>query len=143
MGASHHNRYRAPALLAFAVGVSFLGAQSHRRTLELIAQAGVLLHTSRVESFGMAVAEAMALGTPVIVDRRAGALPWLVDEGAAGVLADTTSVEGLAGALCALLADAEGARALATRAAARARALCAPAAIAGQAEALYRSLGTA
>jgi carbohydrate-selective porin OprB len=26
MGASHHNRYRAPALLAFAVGVSFLGA---------------------------------------------------------------------------------------------------------------------
>jgi glycosyltransferase involved in cell wall biosynthesis len=124
-------------------GVQFVGAQSHRRTLELIAQASALLHTSRVESFGMAVAEAMALGTPAIVDARAGALPWLVDQGAAGVMTDTSSVDGLAQAMCRLLEDADAAGALAGRAVARARALCAPAAIAGQAEALYRSLGKA
>jgi len=123
-------------------GVSFLGARTHRHTLELIAQAGALLHTSRVESFGMAVAEAMALGTPVIVDARAGALPWLVDHGAAGVMTDTSSVEGLADALCGLLSDPASASAIAARASARARELCAPAAIAGQAEAIYRSLGT-
>src|SRR5262249_4080146 len=37
---------RWAARKGLAAGVRFLGAQSHRRTLELIAQAGVLLHTS-------------------------------------------------------------------------------------------------
>jgi glycosyltransferase involved in cell wall biosynthesis len=122
-------------------GVSFLGARSHRQTLELIAQASVLLHTSRVESFGMAVAEAMALGTPVIVDARAGALPWLVEQGAAGVMTDTTDIDGLAQSLLDLLSDADTWRGVAARGVARARALCAPAAIAAQADILYRTLG--
>lgn len=86
-------------------GVVWCGKRSHRDALEAIASADVVVHPSLEESFGMTVAEAMALGRPVVGGCGSGAVPWLLDGGAAGVLVDVGSPTQLAAAVVALLAD--------------------------------------
>lgn len=70
------------------------GPLPHAALLERLAGLDLLLHPAREETFGMAVAEAMALGLPVVAGRSAGAVPWVLDadEG----LADVESAEDLA-----------------------------------------------
>jgi glycosyltransferase involved in cell wall biosynthesis len=67
-------------------GVQFHGVVPHALLLERLANLDLLLHPSLEESFGMAVAEAMALGLPVVAGESSGAVPWVV--GDAGVLCD-------------------------------------------------------
>jgi L-malate glycosyltransferase len=67
--------------------------------------ADVLVHPSREEAFGYVLIEAMARGVPVVGGRRSGAVPWVLDEGRAGVLADVRSPPALAGAVEWLLKD--------------------------------------
>lgn len=87
-------------------GVEFAGALDHESLLRRMGEAQVFVHPSREESFGMVLVEAMSQGTPVVAGRRSGAVPWVLDEGRAGVLTDITDPQALAGALSALLSDA-------------------------------------
>lgn len=71
--------------------VEFCGALEHKDVLKKIANAKILLHTSREESFGMAVLEAMTLATMVIGGSRSGNIPFLLENGKSGMLCDITS----------------------------------------------------
>lgn len=69
-----------------AAGMIFHGMVPHDRLLQTIAGLDLLLHPALEESFGVVVAEAMALGLPVVAGARSGAVPdvagpqqWLVD----------------------------------------------------------------
>jgi glycosyltransferase involved in cell wall biosynthesis len=86
-------------------GIEFVGRLPYEELLEEMAIADVFLHPSLEESFGMVVAEAMALGVPVIGGLVSGAVPWLV--GAGGMLVDVTSPTAIADALVAVLSDAD------------------------------------
>jgi L-malate glycosyltransferase len=60
----------------------------------------VLLHPALEESFGAVVAEAMAVGLPVVAGVRSGAVPWVA--GDAGQLVDVADPDAIAGALLGL-----------------------------------------
>lgn len=57
--------------------VEFTGKLSHEKTMEQIMSADVLAVTSRMEGFGLAPLEALALGTPVVALPN-GALPEIL-----------------------------------------------------------------
>ena len=96
-------------------GVDFRGALSHDMVLQLMATATLLCHPSREESFGMSVAEALSVGLPVVGGAHSGAIPWLLREGLAGVLANIERPGELALALTGLLGDAARQAALAAQ----------------------------
>ncbi|MGM9516939.1 glycosyltransferase family 4 protein [Roseateles sp. DB2] len=81
------------------------GPLPHAALLARLSGLDLLLHPAREETFGMAIAEAMALGLPVVAGRAAGAVPWVLQ--APECLADVESADDLARAL---LAVAEPAR---------------------------------
>ena len=66
-----------------AAGMTFHGSIPHQRLLEALSNADVLLHPALEESFGMSIAEAMAMGLPVVAGKSSGAVPWVVGEGGA------------------------------------------------------------
>jgi alpha-1,6-mannosyltransferase len=108
---------RQPALVARAAGlpVRFAGFVPDRAAVAgLLASADLVVAPGPVETFGLAALEALAVGTPVVVNA-ASALPEVVGE--AGLAAAGTG-PALAAALRELLARPERQR----RAAARARA---------------------
>jgi glycosyltransferase involved in cell wall biosynthesis len=89
-------------------GVEFAGPTDRSAILERVArEADVLVHPSRVEAFSMIVAEAMAIGVPVIAGARSGAVPWLLDGGHCGVLTDIDAPAKLADAMGTLAHDQE------------------------------------
>jgi len=67
-------------------GVSFVGQIAHRELLLQLSEFDLLVHPSLEETFGMSVAEAMALGIPVVGGKYSGAVPWVIGDG--GVLVD-------------------------------------------------------
>lgn len=67
-------------------GMIFCGVLPHHRLLHAMSGTDLLLHPALEESFGMVVAEAMALGLPVVAGKTSGAVPWVL--GAAGALCD-------------------------------------------------------
>jgi L-malate glycosyltransferase len=86
-------------------GVVFLGQQSYAGVLRELRRAEVLVHPSLEESFGMTLIEAAAQGTPVIAGRVSGAVPWVLAEGAGGVLTDVHEPEEIANAMLAMVDD--------------------------------------
>ena len=66
-----------------AAGMVFYGTIPHQRLLEALSNADLLLHPALEESFGMSIAEAMAMGLPVVAGESSGAVPWVVGEGGA------------------------------------------------------------
>jgi glycosyltransferase involved in cell wall biosynthesis len=121
-------------------GVEFCGPVP-QSTLRARLQAGAaLLHPSRLESFGMSVAEAMALGLPPIAGRLTPALSWLLDGGRVGVLVDVNDPHAIARELIALTRDQGRWQAISTGARARARELFAASAVAARFESLYAAL---
>ncbi|WP_406859654.1 glycosyltransferase family 4 protein [Streptomyces sp. HUAS MG47] len=93
-------------------GVDFAGPAAHDALLNRIAgEADVLVHPSRVEACPLTLIEAMAMGVPIVAGARSGGVPWVLDEGRAGMLADVGSPASLASAMVRLGGD----RALRTR----------------------------
>jgi glycosyltransferase involved in cell wall biosynthesis len=78
----------------------------------------ILIQPSLTEGLPLVVLEAAALGVPVVASR-VGAIPTVLEDGAAGVLVPVGDVAALAAAVRGLLADPTRARALGARAAAR------------------------
>jgi glycosyltransferase involved in cell wall biosynthesis len=110
--------------------VRFLGHVQDAELEELRRGAAIALAPSRsAETFGLAVAEAMAAGLPVVASR-VGALPELVEEEG---LVEPGSARALAGAIQRLAGDfAAGQRGLS-----RVRRMCAPEVVAHALEGVY------
>jgi glycosyltransferase involved in cell wall biosynthesis len=99
--------------------VRFIGHVDDRELAELRTRASIALVPSRsAETFGLAAAEAMAVGLPVAASR-VGALPELLDDEALVKAGD-------AGALATAIVRLEGDREAGERGRERVRALCAP-----------------
>ena len=64
--------------------VVFLGALNASQIIEQIHQSNVMLQTSYVESYSLAVSEAMMAGVPLVVSY-AGAMPELAQDRAAAL----------------------------------------------------------
>lgn len=84
-----------------AAGIVFHGATPHQQLIEHLESLDLLIHPALEESFGVVLAEAMALGIPIVAGRYSGAVPWVVgfDEKTAScgcaVLTDVTDVMAL------------------------------------------------
>ena len=107
------------ARLGVAGRITFVGAVAPQRLMQLYTAADLFVLPSRFEGYGMAFAEAIAHGVPV-VGTRAGAVPDTVPE-RAGVLVRPDDVAALAAVLRRLIESpaererlAAGARAAAT-----------------------------
>ncbi len=120
----------AGARAVAGAGVRFAGHVDDAELAELRARAAIALVPSRsAETFGLAAAEAMAAGLPVVASR-VGALPELVEESALVAPGDAVA---LAGAIERLVGD----RVAAERGRERARAACAPDVVARALAELY------
>ena len=119
-------------------GVVFRGRVEHARLMAELAQFDLLVHPALEESFGAAIAEAMALRLPVVAGAHSGAVPWVV--GDAGVLVDVRDPAAIAAAVLALLRDPARRRSLGEGARRAALARFSRAAVATATEALYHEL---
>lgn len=86
-------------------GIDWQALVPHHEVMALLRSADVFVHPSLEESFGLVLVEAMAQRLPVVGGRASGAVPWVLDEGRAGLLVDVTSAARLARELLDLLGD--------------------------------------
>lgn len=111
--------------------VIWLGPLSWERTIERYRSAHLAVAPSHHETFGISVAEAMAVGLPV-VGARSSALDEVVEDGITGLLAPPGDAGALAAALLRLLRDPELRRRMGRAGRARALKEFAPERIAGR-----------
>jgi glycosyltransferase involved in cell wall biosynthesis len=89
-------------------GIVFRGSLPYRMMLNVLEnEADLFVHTTKEESFSMTTLEAMAKGAPVIGGRESGGVPWLLDNGAAGVVVDINSPEAVAAGMIHLVQNPE------------------------------------
>jgi glycosyltransferase involved in cell wall biosynthesis len=86
--------------------VEFLGHLPETQLLKAYQQMSILLLTSEVETSPMAVEQAMAAGKPVVATA-VGGVPFLVNDGQTGFLAEPNNPEQIARALVRLARDHE------------------------------------
>lgn len=86
-----------------AEGVVFHGPVSHGELVIALKEATLMLHPSRSESCPMGIAEALALGLPVVGGVKSGGVPWMIGE--AGLLVDIDKPLEIADAALHLLTD--------------------------------------
>ncbi|TWT99489.1 D-inositol 3-phosphate glycosyltransferase [Botrimarina colliarenosi] len=96
--------------------VDFLGKISKEVKIDLMQNCGVYFQCSRHEGFGLAIAEAMACGAPVVVNRKT-AIPEVV--GDCGYYVDDETPESIAKTLLQALRNQEKSRRLGIAAAER------------------------
>lgn len=82
-----------------AEGVSFLGTQSRVEISRRLSEATLFCHPSLEEAQPMCLLEAMSSGVPIVAGRDAGGVPWTLDHGNAGYLADMSSAPAIAEAM--------------------------------------------
>ena len=83
--------------------VVFTGRIASDEVAAFMGRLDAFVHPSLEESFGLVIVEAMAAGVPVVAGRRSGAPPWLLEEGAAGLLVDVTDARAIARAMVRLV----------------------------------------
>lgn len=86
-----------------SAGVEFHGPTAHDRLIEELKSATVMLHPSRWEACPMGIAEAMALGLPVVGGCDSGGVAWMIGEG--GIVADIDRPEEIASAALRLVKE--------------------------------------
>jgi len=86
-------------------GIDFRGSVPHPVVLEILRSSDLLVHPSLEESFGMTLLEAMAKKTPVIGGKDSGAVPWVLNDGKAGILTNVKSPEHIADEAIRILTD--------------------------------------
>lgn len=82
-------------------GIRWLGFVDHERVLEKIAGSSLLISTSRQESFGLTLLEAMSLGVPVVAGIDSGAPSWVLGE--SGFLVNVNKPEEISSAIIEIL----------------------------------------
>jgi glycosyltransferase involved in cell wall biosynthesis len=92
--------------------VNFHGWMSAVAIQEIIAKCAVGVFPSRVESFGLSMAEAMGAGLPLIATR-VGALPEFIEDGVTGTLVSPGNIPALYRAILEKLENPDRAQALA------------------------------
>jgi glycosyltransferase involved in cell wall biosynthesis len=94
------------AARGLTAGVEFAGEVAYAALLQRLAtEVDVLVHPARAEALSMAVAEAMAIGLPVIAGATTGGMSYLLEGGRAGVLVNITSPAEVAEAMLCLAQD--------------------------------------
>lgn len=86
-----------------AEGVVFRGSVPNLQLVEELKQASIMLHPSRIESCPMGIAEAMALGLPVVGGRDSGGVAWMIAGG--GITVDINRPEEIAEAALQLISS--------------------------------------
>lgn len=86
-----------------SVGVVFRGPVPNLQLVEELKQASVMLHPSRIESCPMGIAEAMALGLPVVGGIDSGGVAWMIAGG--GLTVDINHPEEIAEAALQLISN--------------------------------------
>jgi glycosyltransferase involved in cell wall biosynthesis len=86
--------------------VTLLGRIGPQAIREELAQASVFALPSRQENAPMAIAEALAVGVPVVSSNRCG-MPHMVKEGETGFLVDPEDCDALARRIAEILDDAD------------------------------------
>ena len=76
-------------------GVSLKGQVIHSELIKFFREADVLMHPSLEETFGNTLLEAMSCHCPVIGGRNSGAVPYVLENGRAGLLCDVSSSTGI------------------------------------------------
>ena len=109
------NAYRQMAETAWiADKIAFHGWMDMPGIQRLAARCGIGIFPSRIESFGLAVAEALAAGLPTVCTD-AGALPEIVEDGVTGSVVPTGDAGKLAEAVLGILDDEPKYRQMAER----------------------------
>lgn len=126
--------------LGLAEAVRFLGARGDLP--RLLAAMDICVLPSRWEGFGLILAEAMYMGTPVVTTKDSGGVTEVVQEGEGGMLVSFGDVEGLAGAMLRLLRDEEWRREQARKGRARVERLFTVTRMIKDYEALYAAPGS-
>lgn len=85
--------------------VRFTGKLTPSEVANVLRQADVFLLPTRIEGFGLVIAEAMMCGAVPVVTRLSGVTDQIVDDGRTGLLVDIDDVAGFIGAIDKLLAD--------------------------------------
>ena len=99
----------APGGSAGGAELGFVGPQADPRVLALYYQAAdVSVHAATAETFGLAIAEALACGTPVVASD-VGGIPEVIDDGDTGFLVPPGDSTTMANRIAELLED-EGKR---------------------------------
>ena len=106
---------------------------------DILAAADCLVAPSRYEGFGLAVAEGMAAGLPVVASR-IDSIPELVEDGVSGILVRPNRPEALAAKVIEILGDRERALLLGERARERVGERFTLAGMLGSYESLYEEL---
>jgi glycosyltransferase involved in cell wall biosynthesis len=118
-------------------GVIFHGAMPHSRLLEELRGVDILLHTALEEACPLALIEAMAMGLPVVGGDNSGGVPWVLGNGAAGILADVRYPDAVCNAMLRLIEDRALYERISRTAIARGYSVFRPEVIAEQYERLY------
>lgn len=118
--------------------VRFVGAQNHAEVQHWLVHSDVLLHPGRDQAFGLVVAEALAVGLPVVAAQDGGAVPWLAD--GAALLVDATDPSALAAAVIRVWQDPVAAADRAARGRASVRERLAAPVVGAAYEAIYREV---
>jgi glycosyltransferase involved in cell wall biosynthesis len=132
--------HRWAAREGLADNLFFHGYIDHEKVAGEMRNADIVIHPSLEESFSMIVAEAMTLGVPVIGGIASGGVPWVLDNGRAGLLVDVRKPVNIASALQRLYENRNLWEYLASNGQARARSLFTPEAVLPKYEEIYDHL---
>jgi L-malate glycosyltransferase len=115
----------------------FLSPPDLQRNLEGMS---LLLHPALEEACPLALLEAMALGLPIVAGSDAGGVPWVLDEGRAGLLTDVRKPAKIAQAVLTCIQQAEEREQRRRNAYARVMSLFSPNSVAAQYEKMYEKV---